>query len=159
MGGKVNSQLNPFTKLICHFAVTVFDIWAARLAKSMPLSCLYDSVIGVDATYYLERLLAPAVKEPLLSALGGYPLMLETTIAKELDNLQSAGLKMHFVFNGLDFGIKDDPFGPSIASARTNAVAFDTYERDLATEAINTFRSSGQPSPKVIDGWFVFSFR
>lgn len=132
--------------LIYHLAVPVFDAWAARLTRPMPLSCLNDGVIGVDATYYLEGLLAPPVKEPLLSALGGYPLMLEATIVKGLHDLQNAGLMLHFVFDGLDFGIKDDPFGPSIASARANAVAFDTYERDLATEAIKTFRNTGQPS-------------
>ena len=131
-------------KLIQLFVVPAFDAWSGRLAKSMPLTCLNNSVIGIDATYYLEGLLAPPAKEPLLSALGGYPLMLESTIVKQLHELQIAGLKPHFVFDGLDFGIKDDPFGPSIASARANAVAFDTYERDLAAEAIDTFRTSGQ---------------
>lgn len=109
----------------------------------MPLTCLNGSVIGIDATYYLEGFLQPA-KEPLLSALGGYPLALESTIVKELSDLQNAGFKPHFVFNGLDFGIKDDPFAPSIQASRNNALAFATYERDLATEAIVHFRSSGQ---------------
>lgn len=128
-------------KLICRFVVPAFDEWSSRLAKSMPLTCLNDSVIGIDATYYLEGLLA---QEPLLSALGGYPLALESTVVKQLLELQSAGFKPHFVFDGLDFGIKDDPFGPSIESARANAVAFDTYERNLAPEAIEIFRTSGQ---------------
>lgn len=139
-----NPKLNAFMKLISLFLVHAFDAWSGRLTKSMPLTCLNDSVIGIDATYYLESLLAPPAKEPLLSALGGYPLVLESTIVKQLHDLQSAGFKPHFVFDGLDFGIKDDPFGPSIASARANAVAFDTYERDLAAEAIDTFRTSGQ---------------
>lgn len=127
-----------------HSAVPAFDVWSTHLTKVMPLSCLNDSVIGIDATYYLEGLLAPPVKEPLLSALGGFPIGLEATIVKELSDLQSAGFKPHFVFNGLDFGIKDDPFGPSIASQRANAEAFDTYEKNLATDVINTFRNSGQ---------------
>lgn len=122
----------------------MIDAWHQTVAKSMPLTCLNGSVIGIDATYYLEGLLQPPAKEPLLSALGGYPLALESTIVKELSDLQNAGFKPHFVFNGLDFGIKDDPFAPSIQSSRNNALAFATYERDLATEAIVHFRSSGQ---------------
>ena len=108
----------------------------------MPLSCLKSSVIGVDALYYLENLLA-AHKEPLLSALGGFPLALETRIVKELREIQSCGAKLHFVFNGLDWGIKDDHFAISIASARQNATAFDIYENDRAKEAIGVFRESG----------------
>ena len=101
-------------------------------------------MVGVDANYYLEQLLAPPHKEALLSALGGSPLASETTVIREIQDLQAAGLRLHFVFDGLDFGIKDDPFAQSIASARANAVAFDVYERDLATEAADRFMSSGQ---------------
>lgn len=109
----------------------------------MPLSCLRGTVIGIDATYYLEKLLA-AHKEPLLSALGGFPLSLETRIVQELRDIQAFGIKPHFVFNGLDWGIKDDPFAASIASACANANGFDIYERDQAKEAIDVFRNSGQ---------------
>lgn len=126
------------------FAVQILDVWSDRLTKSIPLSCLKDSVIGIDATYYLENWLSPPHKESLLSALGGFPLASETFIIKELQDLQAAGLQPHFVFDGLDFGIKDDPFAQSIASARANAVAFDVYERDLAAEAAERFMSSGQ---------------
>lgn len=108
----------------------------------MPLSNLKGSVIGVDANYYLETLLG-AHKEPLLSALGGFPLALENTVKKELDDLYSSGLRLHFVFNGLDFGIKDDPFRPSVKSALANASAFDVYESDRAQDAIDIFRASG----------------
>lgn len=100
--------------------------------------------MGIDANYYLENWLSPPHKEALLSALGGFPLASEAAIIKELQDLQAVGLKPHFVFDGLDFGIKDDPFVQSIASARANAVAFDVYERDLAAEAAERFMSSGQ---------------
>ena len=108
----------------------------------MPLHCLNDSIVGIDAAYYLQSFLAPA-EEPLLSALGGFPLSLEKLIVRDLSNLQTAGIRIHFVFNGLESALKDDSFGPSIASARANADAFDTYERSLATEAIKLFRTSG----------------
>ena len=109
----------------------------------MPLTCLKDSVIGIDAAYYLEHLLTPS-KEPLLSALGGSPLGLESAIMKELSVLQAAGFKPHFVFNGLDYGIKDDPFGPSVASSLANAAAFDIYEKEMPDEAIKMFKESGK---------------
>lgn len=108
----------------------------------MPLTCLNDSVLGIDATHYLERFLAPA-EEPLLSALGGFPLSLENIIVKQLKNLQSAGVRLHFVFDGLDSALKDNSFGPSVASARAHAEAFITYERNQTKEAIKIFRNSG----------------
>ncbi len=110
----------------------------------MPLSNLANCIIGVDAAYYLESFLAPPVKEPLLSALGGFPLALEQAITKDLDALKTAGLKLHFVFSGLDYGVVDDPFGPSVMSARANAAAFKTYDADLANEAIIEFKKTGK---------------
>ena len=122
--------------------VPVFDAWVAgRLLKSMPISALSNSVIGIDAAYYLETI----GKEPLLSALGGFPMGLESSVVREMTDLQAVGLRPHFVFNGLDHGTIDDPFGPSLASAKKNAIAFQTYEQEQAMEAIELFRASGIP--------------
>ncbi|KAL8735967.1 MAG: hypothetical protein Q9166_000529 [cf. Caloplaca sp. 2 TL-2023] len=112
----------------------------------MPISSLSDSVIGIDAAYYLT---GPA-KEPLVSAIGGFPLALETTLLRELNDLQAVGLRPHFVFNGLDYGTDDDPFGPSLASAASNAVAFETYEAENAVQAIQVFKTSGAPTPAAL---------
>ncbi|KAL8655164.1 MAG: hypothetical protein Q9226_003157 [Calogaya cf. arnoldii] len=123
--------------------IQTFDTWAAsNVIKPLPLSLLSDSVVGVDATYYLEG----STKEPLVSALGGFPLGLESSIVRELKALQSIGLRLHFVFNGLDCAIDDDPFGPSLAAANNNAIAFETYENNKADQAIQFFRSSGAPT-------------
>lgn len=111
------------------------------MVKSMPISTLRDSVIGIDAAYYLE---GPA-KEPLVSALGGSPLALETSIVRELKDWEAVGIRPHFVFDGLDDGINDNPFGPSVVSARSNATAFETYDSDEAEQAIELFRTSGKP--------------
>ena len=150
MGSKSDLHQTPSLIANCGvLVVPVFEAWVApRLTHSMPLSCLSGSVIGVDAIYYLETLLA-AHKEPLLSALGGFPLALENTVKKELDDIQSSGLKLHFVFNGLDFGIKDDPLRPSVKAAQANAQAFETYESDRAQEAIEIFRTSGMMFEKM----------
>lgn len=69
---------------------------------------------------------------------------MESTIVKELNDLQTVGLKLHFVFEGLDHGINDDPFGPSMASAANNAAGFETYDKDLPYQAIQAFRTSGE---------------
>ena len=121
----------------------LFDEWIGRHVKSMPLASLKNSVIGIDANHYLERLLLPS-KEPLLSAIGGSPLALGATIVRELEDLKTAGLKPHFVFNGLDYSIKDNIFKQSIIASEANAGAFKIYEEDRATEAITIFKKSGQ---------------
>ena len=123
--------------------VKAFDAWAERCVKSMPLTCLKDSVIGVDAAYYLAHFLEPG-KEPLLAALGGQPFALESVIARELDDCKAAGFKVHFVFDGLDWGVKDEPFKASMVDAFTSAAAFETYEKDMPSEAIKVFRKSGE---------------
>lgn len=125
----------------------VLEAWVSpRLTQTMPLSCLKGSMIGVDAIYYLATLLV-AHREPLLSALGGFPLGLEHTIKNDLDNLRSSGVQLHFVFNGLDFGSKEDPFVRSTRAADVHAHAFETYEQDQAQEAIKIFKTSGVPTP------------
>ncbi|KAL8643191.1 MAG: hypothetical protein Q9228_000176 [Teloschistes exilis] len=110
----------------------------------MPISALGDSIIGIDAAYYLEQI---QQKEPLLPALGGFPLALESRIFKELDALQAFGIKPHFVFDGLGYGIDDDPFGPSTEAASRNVEAFDTYDKNMAPQAMQLFKISGNPTP------------
>ena len=124
-------------------SVKAFDAWAERCVKSMPLTCLKDSIIGVDAAYYLAHFLEPS-KEPLLAALGGQPFALESAIVRELDDCKAAGFKVHFVFDGLDWGVKDEPFKASISNAFTSTAAFETYEKDMPGEAIKVFRKSGK---------------
>ncbi|KAL8874440.1 MAG: hypothetical protein Q9174_000233 [Haloplaca sp. 1 TL-2023] len=127
--------------------IPIFDAWAlSRVTKSMPITSLNGCVIGIDAAYYLGI----TTKEPLLSALGGFPYALESAIAKELNDLQAIGLKVHFVFDGLNHGMDYDPFGASMTSATNNAAAFDTYDKDLPNQAIQAFRTSGTPTPAAL---------
>ncbi|KAL9014581.1 MAG: hypothetical protein Q9173_000765 [Seirophora scorigena] len=118
--------------------------------KSMPISTLSDCVIGVDAAYYLE---GPA-KEPLVAALGGFPLALETSIVREIKDWEAVGIRPHFVFDGLDDGINDNPFGPSVVSARLNATAFETYQIPEPEQAIELFRTSGQLIKRLCLAYF-----
>ncbi|KAI4166494.1 MAG: hypothetical protein LQ343_008005 [Gyalolechia ehrenbergii] len=115
----------------------------------MPISALNNSVIGIDAAYYLES----TPKERLLSAMGGFPLGLEPILIRDLHDLQSVGLKPHFVFNGLDDGVSDDPFGPSLAAAKANAAAYETYDGKSAIQAKELFGTSDSPPPAALLGF------
>lgn len=134
-------------------AVPLFEHWVSRtprLTQSAPLSTLDGRVIGVDALYFLETFLS-AHREPLLSALGGFPLALEHTIKSWLDEVRSSGTQLHFVFNGLDFGVKDNPFVLAKRGSETITEAFEVYESDRAQEAIAIFRRSGISPTHIAD--------
>ena len=122
-------------------AVVAFEVWAADkgIAKSFDLKFLQDRVIGIDAAYYILGL----NKDPLLSALGGPPLAFESTVSDALKLLQDAGLKLHFVFNGLDSGIGSDSFTSSATAAELGSEAFTLYETEQAKQARDVFKASG----------------
>ena len=82
-------------------------------------------------------------REPLVAALGGFPLNLENIILRDIKDIQSGGCKLIFFFDGLDFGFDDAPFSASIESMAANSRAFQIYERGEAQEAINIFKQSG----------------
>lgn len=109
------------------------------MAKSFDLKFLKDCTIGVDVAYFLRSL----PKESLQPALGGVPLCLETKAIARINDLQAAGLQLHFVFNGLDSGIGYDPVARAARAAEANHKAFSIYEARHAAEANEMFRSSG----------------
>ncbi|KAL2048106.1 hypothetical protein N7G274_000017 [Stereocaulon virgatum] len=119
--------------------IQLFDDWSGKVAKSFDLKFLKGCKIGVDATYFLRSL----PKESLQPALGGVPLCLETKAIARINNLQTAGLQLHFVFNGLDSGIGYDPVARAARAAEANHKAFSIYEARHAAEANEVFRSSG----------------
>lgn len=122
-------------------AVEAFDVWAADkgIAKSFDLKFLQDRVIGIDAAYYILGL----NKDPLLSALGGPPLAFESTVINAIKHLQDAGLKLHFVFDGLDSGIGSDSIIRSVRTAQLASEAFSLYESDQGKQAKDVFKASG----------------
>ena len=128
--------------------IASFDTWAAaaQLPTVQPLNSIgepgEEPVIAIDASHYLEQYRFPA-KEPLVTALGGFPMNLEAVITKDIHEIESFGCKVFFFFNGLDYGPEDDPFGASIKAVATNTKAFAVYEEGDALGAINDFKQSG----------------
>jgi hypothetical protein len=118
---------------------------AALRAQTYPLSALKDAVLGIEAAYYLGRLLNnPPSKEPLLSALGGFPFALKTYIESDLETLKRNGIVPLFVFSGMDLAKKDKPFSNLNDSALANTRAWELYDQHQAVQAVETFGNSGK---------------
>ena len=75
--------------------------------------------------------------------------------------LQDAGLRLHFVFNGLDSGIGSDSFTSSTRAAKLGDEAFTLYETQQAKQAIDVFRASGMlwsvVNIEICVKWFIRS--
>ena len=122
-----------------------FIEWAEKehVTKRSPLQQLDGRVIGIDASYFLWTL-GP---EGVLSALGGSPISLPARITAQVNKLRGAGLGLHFVFTGLDYGFKTDPF--EAAAQSTNAVneGFALYDASNSDEANRHLKHAGiEPS-------------
>ena len=108
----------------------------------MPLQYLQGYKIGVDAEYFLEQFLNKN-RETLLPALGGAPLVTGSKLKEYLENITSSGCELHFVFNGVEYGVQSSLFAASEESAKKHKRAFDVYEEDKAEAACDIFRTPG----------------
>jgi XPG N-terminal domain len=137
--------------LIAPAAVRSFDEWAANRAQIYPLSALKDAVLGIEAAHYLNRLLTtPPSREPLLSALGGFPFALKTYIENDLEILKRNGIVPLFVFSGMDLAKKDKPFSHLNDSALANTRAWELYDQHQAIQAVETFGNSGRDAHETL---------
>lgn len=122
-----------------------FHEWAASRQQLYPISALKDTTLGIEAAHYLDRLLnTPPSKEPLLSALGGFPFALKTHIEHELEAMQSFGIRPLFVFSGMEFAVKEKPMLALRQSSRPNAEAWELYNQHQAVQAVDTFGNTGE---------------
>ncbi|KAI9816836.1 MAG: hypothetical protein M1827_001481 [Pycnora praestabilis] len=118
--------------------------WAGTRQQTLPFSVLKDAAIGIEAAHYLDRLLKnPPSKEPLLSALGGFPFALKTVIETELEALRAAGITPTFVFSGLEIAKKDKSATSLSGASRANTQAWELYDQHEAVQAVETFGNSG----------------
>ena len=146
-------DLSPAVPLHWKFNMTIriFDELGASRAQTSPLSTLADAVIGIEAAYYLQRLLStPPSKEPLLSALGGFPFALKSHIESELESMRSAGMTPIFVFGGLELGGRDPSLHDQTAATRANTQAWELYDQHQPVRAVETFGDSGSVKPESL---------
>ena len=122
-----------------------FDTWSSNRAETNSLSDLSGAAIGIEASFYLDRLLnQPPFKEPLLSALGGLPFSLKAHIENELSVFREHDIKPVFVFNGMNVAKKHRPFKHADDASRINANAWELYNRHEAEQAVQGFGKSGK---------------
>ncbi|GKZ20091.1 hypothetical protein AbraIFM66951_008189 [Aspergillus brasiliensis] len=127
------------------------DEWAATRTQSLPLSALKGAVVGIDASHYIsQHLLQPSTREPLLVALGGFPFALKNNIERELKAYKDLGVACIFVFNGLDFGKKDQRPHVQQESVRAFEQAWDLYDQQQADQVVDAFSSAGTPRPESL---------
>ncbi|CAG8268272.1 unnamed protein product [Penicillium olsonii] len=125
------------------------DEWAVGRTQSLPLASLKDSVIGIDASHYInQHLLNQSTREALLGALGGFPFALRANIEKELQVLKNLGVSCIFVFNGLEFGKKEQRARSQ--SSRSFEQAWDLYDQQQADQVVDAFSSAGTPPPETL---------
>ncbi|KAJ5893497.1 hypothetical protein N7495_005188 [Penicillium taxi] len=112
--------------------------------QKLPLSTLKDTVLGIDASWYLQQhLINPATREALLGALGGFPFALKKAIEKELSTFKSFGISLVFVFNGLQFGKQDRHNKPFPVSALAFEQAWELYDAQQADQVVDAFCNAG----------------
>ncbi|PYI11107.1 PIN domain-like protein [Aspergillus sclerotiicarbonarius CBS 121057] len=127
------------------------DEWAATRTQSLSLSALKGAVVGIDASHYIsQHLLQPSTREPLLIALGGFPFALKSNIEKELQVYKELGVACIFVFDGLDFGKKDQRPHVQQESVRAFEQAWDLYDQQQADQVVDAFSSAGTPRPESL---------
>jgi hypothetical protein len=130
--------------------VPLFNSWAAELnipyecplQQLVPDGCVGSPTIGIEAGHFLEQMRQPN-KEPLVPALGGYPLALEAFVMKQVKPLKDMGLTLYFYFDGLETSFDGVPLKASVITAAAISEAFDVYDEGNATSAIDIFRQAG----------------
>lgn len=121
-----------------------FDQWSANRVDTNQLSDLADSVLAIEASWYLDRLLntGPS-QESLLAALGGLPFALRAYVEDEFSTLQAHNIRPLFIFNGLNVGRKHAVFQHGESVSVVIEKAWDLYNQKDAQKAVDTFGSSG----------------
>ncbi|CAM0140437.1 unnamed protein product [Umbelopsis sp. WA50703] len=119
-----------------------FDIFLAerRLIQTSAVTLLKDQKVGIDASYWLRKILP---KETTVVALGGFPLGLRTAIERELANFKKHRIHPVFVFQGLNMVRKDKPFSNPDNRPNRREAGWDAYGHGRLDQALSTWASSG----------------
>lgn len=117
-----------------------FDEWSTALSEATQLEALSNSRVGIEAAYYLSKLITkPTGTEPLWAALGGLPFRLRREVDNELDVLQSLNITPIFIFPGLHVGTKNTTTRASEALSNYSNEAWTNYDAHNADGAVSKF--------------------
>ncbi|KAK9479965.1 temperature dependent protein affecting M2 dsRNA replication-domain-containing protein [Lipomyces japonicus] len=109
-----------------------------RLVKVLPLAALKQSVVGIDAEYFLEQIIR-SHKDPMAPAIGGLPTKFESSIDSFLSVLKAENITPLFVLKGLDVVSSRKPFSEVDATEQKRNEAWDVYNRRLSSEIVKSF--------------------
>lgn len=75
--------------------------------------------------------------------MGGFPFSLRTTIENEIQTFRNLGIALVFVFNGLDFGRRDQRPRVQTEYVRAFEQAWDFYDQQQADQVVDAFSNAG----------------
>jgi hypothetical protein len=108
-------------------------------------------VVGIDASHYLnQHLRSHTTREPLLVALGGFPFALKSNIERDLQAFRDLGIGCVFVFNGLEFGNREERPRIHPESVRAFEKAWEFYDRKQADQVVDAFSGAGTSQPESL---------
>ncbi|KAE9968528.1 hypothetical protein EG328_007520 [Venturia inaequalis] len=137
--------------------INQFEEWSAHhgLAEQSPMDALKDSIVGIEATEYLNRLnkmpypdLTRPVQEALLPALGGVPFGLKHIIKHHISTWRKHGITPLFVFDGLHMRGEDSAFHNSDENTNVSSLAWEQYAGGDAAGTVQTFGDSNLVTAK-----------
>lgn len=108
-------------------------------------------MVGIDASHYLnQHLRSHTTREPLLVALGGFPFALKSNIERDLQAFRDLGIGCVFVFNGLEFGNREERPRIHPESVRAFEKAWEFYDRKQADQVVDAFSGAGTSQPESL---------
>ena len=111
----------------------------------MPFQVLANSVIGIEASFYLDLKMNGKFFEPLLHAIGGNPYSLRARVEKDIQRFKEHDIKVTFVFDGLDFVSKRQQAGVQRpADVRALESAWTYYSAGDSIKTRNTFAQASK---------------
>ncbi|OBT59111.1 hypothetical protein VE04_01007 [Pseudogymnoascus sp. 24MN13] len=123
---------------------------------SQPIAEYRDAPIAVHASYYLQKFLdTPPSAEPLLSAIGGFPLAIRIHINADLDQWQKHGITPRFYFDGqATVGLEEVAMKDAKSSMEKSNAAWQPYYQNQPTEAVIAFGKTGSVKANHLQRYF-----
>lgn len=120
-----------------------FEHWNSTLGDASSLEELKGTRVGIEAADYLHNKHLQYT-EPLVNALGGVPLSLESRVEADLNEFARWQIEPYFIFSGLDLAKQEDPFQQRQRGIAVNEAAWERYNQHQPEQAVNKFRESSE---------------